>query len=152
MAFGLRENGSDVVDESNTATAYGNCDDCRAIAIAFQVVIVQGKPSTVRPLNLALAVNEGCSGCSALAIAHQFVVGKGEPARITDKGRQQLAAVAAELLRLERSYTRYTNAEIESRANASAVKVRAILKAELVAIDGSGDPDIAETRRRDRGA
>jgi len=152
MAFGLRENDTDVVDESNTATAYGNCDGCRAIAIAFQVVIVQGTPSTVTPVNLALAVNEGCTGCSALAIAHQFVVGRGEPARITDKGRKQLAVVAGDLLRLERSYKQYTNAEIETRANAAATKVGSILETELVPVDGEGDPDVEERRQLDRAA
>ncbi|MEJ7797328.1 MAG: hypothetical protein WKF42_02425 [Solirubrobacteraceae bacterium] len=151
MAFGLRENASDVVDESNSATAYGNCDGCRSIAIAFQVVIVQSTRSTVTPQNVALAVNEGCSGCSALAIAHQFVVGKGEPARITRSGRRQLETVAKDLRRLEGSYTRQTNAEVESRANAAAKQVRAILDEQLVPIDeDGGKPKVEQSRRADR--
>jgi putative peptide zinc metalloprotease protein len=151
MAFGLRENDSDVVDESNSATAYSTCDGCRAIAIAFQVVIVQSKPSTVTPTNVALAVNEGCSDCSVLALAYQWVIGKGEPARITSRGRRQLAAVADDMLRVERDYEDYTDAEIESKANAAAAKVGTILDAELVAVDHKGKPDVTKTRRADRG-
>ena len=86
LALGLRENDTDLVDESNSALAHSTCDGCRTVGIAFQVVIVQSTPSTVTPENVALAVNEGCTGCSSLAIAHQFVVGKGEPARITSRG------------------------------------------------------------------
>ncbi|MEA2192952.1 MAG: putative peptide zinc metalloprotease protein [Solirubrobacteraceae bacterium] len=152
MAFGMRENDTDVVDEQNTATAYANCDDCRAVAIAFQIVIVQSRPSTITPLNLALAVNEGCSGCKALAIADQFVVGKGEPARLTSRGRSQLLAVADSLLAIEKSYRKLTNAEIEARTASAADKVRAILDAELKPIDGSGDPSVTMTKRVDRAA
>lgn len=151
MAFGLRENDGELVDESNTATAYSTCDGCRAIAIAFQVVIVQGKPGTVVPENVALAVNEGCDGCSSLAIAHQFVVGRGEPARITKRGRGELTDVSEDMLRVERNYRRYTNAEIESRANGAAAEVREILDEELVAVDGKGKPDVEDDRRVDRG-
>ena len=150
MAFGLRENDSDLVDEQNTATAYANCDDCRAVAIAFQIVIVQSRPSTVTPLNLALAVNEGCSGCDALAVAHQFVVGKGEPARITSRGRRQLLVVAGDLLKIEQRYRDLTDAEIESRTSSAAARVKAILDAELKPIDGSGDPTVTTSRRVER--
>lgn len=145
-------NASDGIDETNTATAYANCDGCRAVAIAFQIVIVQIRPSTITPLNLALAVNERCSGCSALAVAHQFVVGKGEPARLTSRGRSQLLVVAADLLRIEQTYRRLTNAQIESRTSAAAARVKTILAAELKPIDGSGDPSVTMTRRVDRAA
>ncbi len=150
MAFGLRENASDTIDESNDATAYATCDDCRAIAIAFQVVIVQSRPSTVVPTNVALAVNDGCSRCSSLAVAHQFVVGRGEPARITKRGRKELLGVAEDLLRVERDYKRYTNAQIESRADRAAAEVREILDDELVAVDGTGKPDVDDDRRIER--
>jgi putative peptide zinc metalloprotease protein len=153
LALGLRENATDTIDESNSAVAYSTCDGCRAIAIAFQVVIVQGRPSTIVPENVAVAVNEGCSGCSSLALAHQFVVGKGRPARITKTGRRELLDVTEDLVRLERSYKRFTNAEIEARVDADAAKVRAILDTELVAVDGSGaKPDVEEHRQLDSGA
>ena len=42
LAFSVRETASDVIDETNTAVAYANCEACRAVAIAFQIVIVQG--------------------------------------------------------------------------------------------------------------
>jgi putative peptide zinc metalloprotease protein len=153
LALGYRENDTDLVDEANSAFAHSTCDGCRTVAIAFQVVIVQSRPSTVTPENVALAVNEECNSCSSLAIAHQFVVGKGEPARITSRGRKQLLAVGDDLLRIERSYKDLTDAEIESRADADAAKVRSILSTELVAVHDGGDkPDFEDDREVRRAA
>jgi hypothetical protein len=152
LALGMRETSDDVVDETNSATANSTCDGCRSVAIAFQVVIVQGNPTDVRPLNIALAVNEQCSNCTAMALAHQFVVGRGEPVRITSSGRRQLAAVGDDLLTLERSYRKYTDTEIKARADADAAKVRSILKTELVPVDGDGEPDIEDDRQARRAA
>lgn len=153
LALGLRENATDVVDETNSAVAHSTCDGCRSVGIAFQVVIVQSTPSTVTPENVAVALNENCTACSSLAIAHQFVVGKGEPARITSSGRRRLAAVGEDLLRLERSYGQLTDAEIQARADADAAKVRAILDTELVpAKRGGAKPDYEDRRLVDRAA
>jgi hypothetical protein len=153
LALGMRENDTDVVDEANSAFAHSTCDDCRSVAIAFQVVIVQSRPSTVTPANVAVALNENCNACSSLAIAHQFVVGKGEPARITKSGRRQLAAVGDDLLRLERSYKELPDAEIQARADADAAKVREILDTELVpAKRGGAKPDYEDKRLVDRAA
>jgi putative peptide zinc metalloprotease protein len=152
LALGLRENATDLVDESNSAIAHSTCDDCRSVGIAFQVVIVQATPSTVTPENVAVALNENCTGCSSLAIAHQFVVGRGEPARITSSGRRRLLAVGDDLLRLERSYKELTDAEIQARADADAAKVGAILDAELVPVHKGATPDVVDERLVDRAA
>lgn len=152
LALGLRENATDTVDESNSAVAHSTCDDCRSVGIAFQVVIVQSTPSTVTPENIAVALNENCTGCSSLAIAHQFVVGRGAPAKITSSGRRQLLAVGDDLLRLERSYKQLTDAEIQSRADADAVKVKSILDAELVPVHRGAKPDVVDKRLVDRAA
>jgi len=153
LALGMRENATDVVDEHNSAYAHSTCDGCRSVAIAFQVVVVQRRPSTVTPENVALALNEGCTGCSSLAIAHQFVVGKGEPARLTARGRKQLLAVGDDLLRLERSYEEHTDAEIQARADVDAAKVRAILDDELRPARAGGEtPDVDDDREVRRAA
>lgn len=147
LALGMRKTASDVIDEANSAYAHSTCDGCRSVAIAFQVVIVQSSPSTVTPENVALALNDGCTGCSSLAIAHQFVVGKGEPVRITSRGVEQLLDVGDDLLRLERTYEDYTDAEIQARTDADAAKVRSILDTELRPLhDGHKVPDVADDR------
>jgi putative peptide zinc metalloprotease protein len=153
LALGYRENDTDTVDEANSAFAHSTCDGCRTVAIAFQVVIVQSRPSTVVPENVALALNEECNGCSSLALAYQFVVGKGEPARITSRGQKQLFAVGDDLLRLERSYKDLTDAEIKAHADADEAKVRSILSTELVPIqDGGHKPSFEDHREVRRAA
>lgn len=148
LALGLRQNATETVDERNGAIAYSSGDGCRSVALAFQVVVVQGSPSTVTPKNVALALDEGCSRCTSLALAYQFVAGRGEPARLTEDGREDLGDVARDLLALERSYARLTDDEIRARAERNAAEVRRILDTELVPVRrGGDDPDVDESRR-----
>ena len=52
FAWGVsRQRGGDVVDQLNVAHAVARCTDCRATAIAFQIVLVSGSPATVVPRN-----------------------------------------------------------------------------------------------------
>ena len=99
------------------------------------------------PHNVAIAVNDECSGCSVLALAYQFVIGRGEPVRLTRRGREQLLDVGDDLLRLDRTYEDYTDAEIQARTDADAAKVRSILDAELRPLhDGHKVPGVADDR------
>jgi len=141
LAFSVRETASDVIDETNTAVAYANCEACRAVAIAFQIVIVQGSPGTVTPQNVAVAVNDQCPDCSTLAAAYQFVVGRGEPVEFTKRGLERLAAIRKELEKLEQSYGKLTNQQILARTDALATEVRDILANDLVPVDGDDKGD-----------
>jgi len=135
LAFSVRENASEVIDETNSAVAYANCEACRAVAIAFQIVIVQGDPNTVTPTNVAVAVNNECPGCSTLAIAYQFVVGRGEPVEFTPQGLARLEKIRKEFAKLEGEYANLTNEQILARTDAFAAEIRDILATELVPID-----------------
>jgi putative peptide zinc metalloprotease protein len=79
LAFAIRHVAGDVVDQQNVAVAYSSCTDCRTVAIAIEIVLVDGSPSTVTPENVAVSLNENCSLCTSFAAAYQFVVGTGEP-------------------------------------------------------------------------
>ena len=76
---------------SNTAQAGARCTDCRATAIAFQVVIVEGQPTQVAPVNKAVAVNDQCTRCVVYAGARQLVRVVDKPVRFTAKGALTLA-------------------------------------------------------------
>jgi hypothetical protein len=74
-------NATDDVENGNLAEAVTGgegandyCDGCRAVAVAFQVVLVPGSPHTVKPGNLASAANLNCDHCVAIAIAKQYVL------------------------------------------------------------------------------
>jgi len=65
--------GPTVADE-NEAFAYASCTDCRTVAAAVQVVLVEGPANDVRPVNAAVAVNENCLRCATFAYANQVVL------------------------------------------------------------------------------
>ena len=153
LAFSVRETASEVIDETNSAVAYASCEACRAVAIAFQIVIVQGSPKSVTPQNYAVAVNESCQGCSTLAIAYQFVVGRGQPLEFTEAGLQRLAEIREQFEELEEDFENLTNDEIRARTDAFAADIRDILDNELVPAgdnQGNGPPIDREETDVDR--
>ena len=145
LAFSVRETASEVVDETNTAVAYANCEACRAVAIAFQIVIVQGSPDTVTPQNVAIAVNDRCPDCSVLALSYQFVVGRGEPLEFTKTGRKRLDDIRKRFAKLDKDFADLTNDEIRARTDGFADEIRDILAHDLVVArprdEGDGDDD-----------
>src|SRR4051794_19486896 len=49
FAFSVAKVVGDTVSNTNAAVAYASCDACRTTAIAIQIVIVEGDPSTYTP-------------------------------------------------------------------------------------------------------
>jgi hypothetical protein len=73
-AFSLDQNGSSVTD-TNVAYAHSfDCTGCRSVAVALQIVVVEGSPSNYQPQNGAVAVNDNCQSCQTFAYAHQYVI------------------------------------------------------------------------------
>lgn len=60
-------------------------------------------PSTVTPINAAIALNEECTACTTVALAYQYVLGVGEPLRFTKEGRERIREIREEFKSLERS-------------------------------------------------
>jgi hypothetical protein len=81
---------SDTVDNENFAHARSSCSDCRTVAAAMQAVVVTSDPSEIRPVNVALAVNENCTSCQTFAAAYQYVVTTDNPVRWDRDGRRRL--------------------------------------------------------------
>ncbi len=76
VAFALVwvEDGEDVLN-ANEAYAFASCENCAAVAVAFQVVFVLGdEAGVVAPQNLAAAINYNCVSCLTYALAQQFIV------------------------------------------------------------------------------
>jgi hypothetical protein len=133
-AFEIHELDSPVVDPGNVATAHARrCVGCRAVALSFQIVLLQQPAEVVRPENLAVSLNEECTSCDAASGAYQFVVGRGEPIRLTPTGYRKLALIRGEVARLEVS--RLSGPAIVAKADKLADEVRAILKTEVQPVD-----------------
>src|SRR5215212_1341224 len=98
VAFAIRHVMGDVVDQTNGAVAYASCTDCAAVAIAFEIVLVESNPDVVTPTNVAIAINENCEMCVAVAEAYQFVLGTGGgPAHFDAEGSRILSEIRREL-------------------------------------------------------
>jgi putative peptide zinc metalloprotease protein len=97
LSFAIRHVMSDVVDQSNAAVAYASCTDCTTVAIAIEIVLVEGSPSTVTPTNIAFAYNDQCSLCVTVADALQFVEGTNGQVRFDHEGNRILHDVKKEL-------------------------------------------------------
>ncbi len=75
VAFALVwADGDEAVDTTNEAYALASCDNCAAVAVAFQVVLVTGQADVAVPANIAVAVNYDCSSCLTFALAVQLFV------------------------------------------------------------------------------
>jgi len=151
-AFRIVESDSEVLDGNYAFAHAKGCESCQAVAISFQIVLVQEPPDVLKPENLAVAYNEECTSCVAAAGAYQFVVG-GRPVRLTDSGRQQLKSIRKDVDALESSGQSGT-AMVES-ANVLAGKVREVLRTELRPSDddekGEGKARVEERRMNEDG-
>ncbi len=138
LAFKIRKVGGEIVDATNAAVAVARCERCRTTAIAIQIVLATGSPSTVTPQNVAIALNEGCSLCETFAAAYQFVLGTGGPVRFTDEGRRALAEIRRELRAL--SGSELSPAELDLRVSQQMDRLRSVLATQLqpTGVDASG--------------
>jgi putative peptide zinc metalloprotease protein len=130
FAWDISKQRGGVVDHLNSAYARASCISCDATAIAFQIVISSGAPSTVAPVNLAEAYNVGCTECVVAAHARQFVRVVESPVKLTGPGRAQLADVRRELRALEGQELDF--AQIHAAVEAQEARVRDVLATELV--------------------
>lgn len=95
--FGTARITGDTVDSQNAAAATSSCSDCRTVAVAVQVVLVQSNTHTATPNNLAIALNQNCSRCESYAGAFQYVVSTGGLVRFTAEGESRMAAIQNEI-------------------------------------------------------
>lgn len=130
FAFSIKKVTGDVVDNSNSAVAYASCENCRTTAIAIQIVLVSGSPSTVVPQNVAVSINENCTLCQTFATAFQFVIGVDDPSvGLTKDGKRQLRQILREFRALKGDD--YTLEEFDARTQELGRRLRTLLQTEL---------------------
>ena len=143
VAFAIRQVMGDVVDQTNGAVAYASCTDCAAVAIAFEIVLVEGSPSTVTPTNVAIAFNENCDTCVAVAEAYQFVLGTGGLVHFDSEGNRMLSEIRRELHSLRKEDL--TIDELQTRLDTIAAEIAEVLANHLVPVGNSKKDTETET-------
>ena len=145
FAWDISHQSGGVVDHANKAHAAGRCTECEATAIAFQIVLVSGAPSTVAPTNESVALNLECPRCEVVAEARQFVRVVDKPVRLTGTGRRELADVRATLRALEAQDPPID--QLHQTVEAQEARVRQVLNTELVLkSDPSEEPDVIDAQ------
>lgn len=137
FAFDIKRIAGDVVDTTNAAVAYSSCTDCKTTAIAIQILLVEGSPSTYTPQNYAVAVNENCSGCQTFASAYQFVVQSSGPVRFTRAGWKQLKEIRKAIRDLEDKDL--SPAELDATLQKLMAQLQDVLEDEIVPADQEGE-------------
>lgn len=146
LAFSIRKVADGVVDQTNSAYALANCTDCQTVALAFQVVLVNGDADVVVPENRAVAYNDECVDCLTYASATQYILGYDGPVRFTAEGRRRLHALRQSLLELESQIAELNPAELHAAVSAAKAELLAILDEELVVANaGRDDPESTTT-------
>lgn len=138
VAFAIRHVMGDVVDQTNGAVAYASCTDCAAVAIAFEIVLVEGNPSTVTPTNVAISINENCDTCVAVAEAYQFVLGTGGIVHFDSEGNRILSEIRRELHSLRKEDL--TIDQLQAKLDDIAARIADVLHNHLVPV-GNRKPD-----------
>ena len=138
FAFAVRHVLGDVVDQQNGAVAYSSCESCQTTAIAIQIVLVEGTPTTVSPQNAAVAVNVGCTLCDTFASAYQFVVGTNGPVTFTHDGLKELHRIRKEIESWGKQHL--SNEQIKALLPDVIARIQHILDTQLVPVgDQNGD-------------
>ena len=129
FAFSIRRVAGEVVDETNTAVAYNECEQCRAVAVAIQIVLVVGHPSVVTPGNVAVAVNYQCTLCESLAMAYQFVVGVPADFHFSGRARSEIVHIRNEIRKLRKEDLPLD--ELRRRIDALADRLRQVIREDI---------------------
>jgi putative peptide zinc metalloprotease protein len=130
LAFAIRQVAGDVVDNTNAAVAYSSCERCQTVAIAIQIVLVTGNPSTVTPTNFAFALNENCLLCMSFAGAYQIVLGTDGPVRLTGEGRKEIGEILKQIRALKKQSL--PPPELRARLDDLFAQLKGVLATELV--------------------
>ncbi|HEX2178743.1 MAG TPA: hypothetical protein VHL54_04370 [Actinomycetota bacterium] len=117
------------VTNRNVANARSSCVDCRTVAVAAQVVLVEGPVDTEAPVNAAVAVNVECSSCETYAYARQVVLKPGSPVTIGSGARDRISAVHAEIRRISRSDLTFP--EMDAALDRQVNRLTSIVEAEI---------------------
>jgi hypothetical protein len=136
FAWEIRREFGGIIDHVNAARAAARCTACDAEAIAFQIVLVTGWPTTLTPHNVAIAITDQCSGCQVYAGARQFVRVLSEQARFTGAGIATIEDVREDLEALE--YANLDPLELQAEVDRQENRVLNVLLHELVPLDGNG--------------
>jgi len=131
---GAVDDGATVANQ-NIAYAHATCTGCRTVAVAVQIVIVEGSGTDFRPTNAAVAVNENCNSCQTFAFARQFVLTPHRRVQLSDQTWRKLAQLRQQMATESQSLEPF--AQMDANLESLSQQMVAAVQADL---QRSGDP------------
>jgi putative peptide zinc metalloprotease protein len=136
VSFALVWVTGDTAVNRNEAYALASCQDCRTVAVAFQVVLLVGSVDVVVPENVAVAVNYACVECVTQALATQLVVSL--PSQLSQAGTDELASIWTELRSFGEELDGLPLAELRDRLTDFEIRILDVVRRDG-AVDEDGD-------------
>ena len=127
-------------DATAESVACSPASPCRAVSLSFQIITMAGADIHLNAVNLGNADNVHCAGCQTVAGAYQFVVDTPAAFTLSRSAESQLAAIHKQLDALSSSTLSID--DVQSKADALAVQVAAILKTAAASVPASGGTGI----------
>lgn len=137
VAFALVWVTSDTSLNRNEAYAFASCTGCRAVAVAFQVVLLVGDVHVVAPQNIAAAVGYHCLACVTEALATQLVV---SVTSLTPAEKAALTALWAKISAMSGRLSHMTFNQIQAELKTFEREILAVVAPTLVTPTPSPTP------------
>ena len=107
-----------------------DCTGCRAVAVAFQAIILTHAPNVVTPANVAVAANGNCDGCDSFAFAYQDVITTDGTATLNATGIALVHEINAQANAIARSDL--SDSQMEAELKDLAAEFKADVEQNLV--------------------
>ena len=125
----------------NEAYAFASCNNCAAVAVGFQIVLVTGDNHVAVPQNISAAVNYDCVNCLTYALATQLFVTLDGP--LSDAGMQEIAAIWQQIAAFGANITQVPLSDIRAQLTAYEQQILQVIEKEQGPL--TGDPQATPT-------
>jgi putative peptide zinc metalloprotease protein len=122
---------------TNESYAFASCDNCAAVSVGFQIVLVTGDNHVAAPANISAAVNYDCVNCLSYALATQLFLTLDGP--LSEEGRQKIADLWQQIADYGAHIAEVPLSEIQGRLSEFEEQIIAVIEAEQGPLDPNAD-------------
>jgi putative peptide zinc metalloprotease protein len=122
---------------TNESYAFASCNNCAAVSVGFQIVLVTGDNHVAAPQNISAAVNYDCVNCLSYALATQLFLTLDGP--LSDAGMQKIAELWQKIAEYGQHIAEVPLSEIQGALSDYEAQIIAVIEAEQGPLDPSAD-------------
>ncbi len=122
----------------NESYAFASCNNCAAVSVGFQIVLVTGDNHVAAPQNISAAVNYDCVNCLSYALATQLFLTLDGP--LSDAGMQKIAELWQKIAEYGQHIAEVPLSEIQGTLSDFEAQIISVIEAEQGPLDPNADP------------